>query len=97
MNLKCCFETMLLVFFALPYSLKGQLYTTGYAYQVVSGSQEGIALSHELIHVHHNCWIDDSCKYVAILKMTKMYIMLKSMEESGNERYSVMWKKDLKV
>ena len=94
MNFKCCLGQICLILLAFPYLSNCQIYPIGYAYQLISGSDEGSSLSPELILIYHNCWIDDSCKYIARLKTTGQYVMLKSRKQS-EKMHDVIWKKRL--
>ena len=82
-----------LIIFAFPYSLNCQLRTTGYSFQFISGFEEEKSLSVQLMHVYHSCWIDYDCKYVAKVKGTGEYVMLKSLEEAEKVNHGGIWKK----
>ena len=82
-----------LIIFAFPYSLHCQFHTTGYAYQLKSGLEGDNSLSPERMQVSHNCWIDNGCKYVAKVKKTGNYVMLRSREDLENIEYCGIWKK----
>ena len=93
MDLTCSLGHICLIIFAFTYSSNCQFHTTGYAYQLISGLDRDSSLSPELMHVYHNCWIDNVCKYVAKVKRTGKYVSLNSLEEGENIKYSGIWKK----
>ena len=93
MTFKFSVGKIILLLHAFPFPSICQLHTTGYAYELISGPKNETPLSSELLTAYHDCWVKDSCKYVAQIKKTGEYVMLKLGEELGNKAFYSIWKK----